>query len=805
MPEYLSPGVYMEEFEIGAKPIEGVSTSTAGFVGMTEKGPLNKPTLVTSFAEYQRIFGDYLSGKSIIKDGQEYPEYGENRFLPYAVEGFFNNGGQRAYIIRVTTDNAAASKGFLPDISGMTAILVREVNINAITLKVDNATGLTNERYLLLKDGPHSEYLTFVKLAKELTLNTPLEKDYDQDTTIIKMNEDKEYIFEAALTANIDVFQLNNVNGLEPDNVLTINDSENPEICIIKSISGSEITVKKPLRFDHDKDVTIFKLTPSVSEKKIISAVKAQYTVVPIIDKDTDFIENNYMKIGDEYFFITGVDKENIILVKDELKYKHEMGKELKELVPTIVVTASNEGTWGDKIKIEIQDSSLSNAKLTKKADSGKDYLDLNTLTGMEKGTILKIQTNGNQEIYGTVNEVVKTEDISRVYLEESLSVTINAANKVSTVEFDVKVISKDLEENFKLLSMYKDHSRYFEKIITEKSSRLIKVEDVSETADPSKKMPMIQDKNYRWKLEKGNDGIPKHGIYDIYEGKDSEEPRNRTGIHTLKNIDGISIVAIPGIFSQQIQNKHIIHCEKLNRFAVLDAEGNVDLDTIQTQRKLYDSKYAAIYYPWIRVFDPISKDKINVPPSGHVCGIYARSDTQRGVHKAPANEKVYGALGLEKLIGRERIITKGQQDILNPMGVNCIRAFNGLIKVWGARTISSDSLWKYINVRRLFIYVEDSIEKSTQWVVFEPNDEKLWARVRATITQFLARVWKDGALMGTKVEEAFFIKCDRTTMTQDDIDNGRLICVIGIAPVKPAEFVIFRIAQWQGGSSATE
>ena len=187
-------------------------------------------------------------------------------------------------------------------------------------------------------------------------------------------------------------------------------------------------------------------------------------------------------------------------------------------------------------------------------------------------------------------------------------------------------------------------------------------------------------------------------------------------------------------------------------------------------------------------------------PPGGHIAGIYARSDTERGVHKAPANEIVKGANDLKF------ILTKGEQAILNPRGINVIRSFKGRgILVWGARTCLIDPLWKYINVRRLFIYIEKSIEKGTQWVVFEPNNERLWSRVIATITQFLTGVWRDGALMGTKPEEAFFVKCDRSTMTQDDIDNGRLICIIGIAPTKPAEFVIFRIAQWAGGSASKE
>lgn len=276
-----------------------------------------------------------------------------------------------------------------------------------------------------------------------------------------------------------------------------------------------------------------------------------------------------------------------------------------------------------------------------------------------------------------------------------------------------------------------------------------------------------------------------------------------RTGFQGFEEIDDISIVCIPDYHSvPNLTNEIITHCTKLgDRFAVLHSDPTKhSLATIGTILPPQDTRYAAFYFPWIKVFDPITNKDILVPPSGHIAGIYAKTDIERGVHKAPANEVVIGATDLQYQI------TKANQGILNPKGVNCLRVFPGRgLRVWGARTCSTNTLWKYINVRRLFLYIEESIEEGTQWVVFEPNDEKLWARVRATITQFLTRVWKDGALMGTKVEEAFFVKCDRTTMTQDDIDNGKLICVIGIAPVKPAEFVIFRIAQWQGGSAATE
>jgi len=225
-----------------------------------------------------------------------------------------------------------------------------------------------------------------------------------------------------------------------------------------------------------------------------------------------------------------------------------------------------------------------------------------------------------------------------------------------------------------------------------------------------------------------------------------------------------------------------------------------VDEDGVLQQRLGLKGINGALYYPWIKVLNGPELASGFVPPCGHIAGIYARSDQRVGVHKAPANEVLEGVLDLEISLDNSR------QGRLNPAGVNCLRVFPGRgIRVWGARTTSSDPLWKYINVRRLFLFLEESIDEGTQWVVFEPNDEKLWARVKQTITQFLTRVWKDGALMGTTPEEAFFVKCDRTTMTQDDIDNGRLIVLIGVAPVKPAEFVIFRIAQWAGGSAVTE
>jgi len=290
----------------------------------------------------------------------------------------------------------------------------------------------------------------------------------------------------------------------------------------------------------------------------------------------------------------------------------------------------------------------------------------------------------------------------------------------------------------------------------------------------------------------------------NIYLGVDSDEPRLRTGIPVLRNITDISIVAVPGQTTVGVQQALINHCEDDRyRFAVLDALApNRDtLADVQNQRQNYDTNYASLYHPWLTIPEPLPANiaaikQLAIPPSGHMMGIYARTDNTRGVHKAPANEVVRGITGLT------RNLNTREQDLLNPFpkNINVIRDFrdaNRGLRVWGARCITSDSDYKYINVRRLLIFLEASIDRGLQWVVFEPNAEPLWARVRRAITNFLNVVWRNGALEGTTPEQAFFVKCDRTTMTQTDIDNGRLICEIGVAPVKPAEFVIVRIGLW--------
>jgi len=296
--------------------------------------------------------------------------------------------------------------------------------------------------------------------------------------------------------------------------------------------------------------------------------------------------------------------------------------------------------------------------------------------------------------------------------------------------------------------------------------------------------------------LAGGNDGA--RPLARDYEGEIDDQDR-KTGLRAFEDIEDISIVAAPGSTyndpanAPTVTNLLISHAERMRyRIAVLDSANDQAIVDVRATKAKIDSKYAAFYYPWVRVLDPVTQQEINLPPSGFVSGIYARNDVERAVYKAPANEVVRLAIGFEKTLN------KAQQEVLNPEGINCFRFFEGRgFRLWGARTTSSDPEWKYVNLRRYFAYLERSIDRGTQWAVFEPNGEALWANVRQTIQDFLYNEWVSGALLGEKPEKAYFVKCDRSTMTQNDLDNGRLVCLIGVAVVKPAEFVIFRIGQW--------
>lgn len=563
--------------------MQGVSTSTAGFVGMAERGPVvGQPQLVTSFADYKRMYGGYLSEAG----------YGNNRFLPYAVEQFFLNGGSRAYIMRAVPDDAKAA------------------TVTSGVLKVTAAN-----------PGAWAEDMRVVV--------TPASK---AKTQVFAVNG-------ADLT-------LKNADGFNPGDVVEMFDGKTTAYGTIKSVLDKVVTLEAPCTID-------------VADAKVGSAKYIKTCEVTVSVRLGETVETY----------------------------------EAVSLKPEAMNFVGTKAAKSDLVNIEVVPAAPAKpAPAPAKDKDGKP-------------------------------------------------VPAPAAPAASPVPF-------------------------------------------AQCGGAGEELVLA--------LAGGSNGGVLTAKPDAFLGADNG-PGKRTGLQAFLENNNVSIMAIPGITAPEVQAALIAFCEgKKSCFAILDVPEELKkTNEVAAFRDMYDSTYAAMYHPWLEMFDAGSKRSAYFPPSGAMAGIYARCDTERGVHKAPANEVVRGCTGLSCNYN------EGEQDILNPIGVNLIRAFTGRgIRVWGARTISSNGLWKYLNVRRLFIFVEESIKANTNWVVFEPNSNVLWSRVSRTISSFLATCWRDGALAGASPDQAYFVECGPTTMTQDDIDNGRLICQIGIAPVKPAEFVIFRITQ---------
>ena len=306
------------------------------------------------------------------------------------------------------------------------------------------------------------------------------------------------------------------------------------------------------------------------------------------------------------------------------------------------------------------------------------------------------------------------------------------------------------------------------------------------------------------------NLSVPSVAVEKINASDFEGDVATRRGMGNASALDEVTMLVMPDIVNlngdgsqmRDLQGKMIAHAELMgDRMAILDTpDGMIAQEVLEWRMNTagYDSKMAALYWPWIEVMDPITRRPMRIPPSGHVAGVWARTDETRGVHKAPANEVIRGVNGLAFHI------THAEQGELNRNGINCIRAFPGRgIRIWGARTLSSDPEWRYINVRRLFNFVAESIMLGTQWSVFEPNDERLWGRLATNVGSFLSRVHRSGALSGASPSDAYFVKCDAETNPPEQVEAGQVVCEVGIAPVKPAEFVIFRLSQFTGGGAA--
>jgi hypothetical protein len=747
MPNYRSPGVYVEEIDAGPKPIEGVSTSVAGMVGVTARGPAEgKPRLVTSFAEYQRLYGGFLPPPpSSVQASWDTDEGGEWWTFPLAVKGFFDNGGEQLFVKRVVAASAAASSQDAGQ--GLVADVTQNAVAAATTLQLSH-----------LFDIEVDALVTVVRTEPLATAGPLKVTAYDPTSRAITLDAP----IGLELKPNRDLVIIHTV-GVAPTNATVRFTASSP------GAWGDALRVKvRPveggsLRLLPSADPAIAGAAAITTLTAATAAGSKDLAVVSAVG----ILANNRVVVKDAIYQVDSVAGTTITLKTAAPAGGFPVGTKVRRLRPT----------W-DWIP----------------AGSKTKTLRVWGASALYKGAIVELDDGKGKEttvVDAIAGDVVTfTGDLVGHYFE-------GAALRVVEAQVDIRYApggKLETEESFSGLRLVDDGTpRYLVTFLNERS-QLVRAEAPMPANFPLAGVTDLSgfpSFDEPWKsLGAGDDSFT--GLTpDDFVGSDLGSGK-RTGIAALEDIDEVSMVLAPGVWATGVHGALILHAETLkDRFAILDVRRGLDIAAVRQARQAIDTKYAALYYPWLIVRDPSLARDVQLAPGAHVAGIYARVDGERGVHKAPANEVVRG------IVSFADDVTKREQDLLNPEGINALRFFPGRgFRVWGARTLSSDASWKYINVRRLFLFVEESILKGTQWVVFEPNDEALWARVRSTIKNFLRTTWRSGALQGASEDEAFFVRCDHTTMTQDDIDNGLLIVEIGIAPVKPAEFVVFRIQQ---------
>lgn len=468
-----------------------------------------------------------------------------------------------------------------------------------------------------------------------------------------------------------------------------------------------------------------------------------------------------------------------------------------------LTLTAANPGAWGNAIRVECRLAVKNRVRVMGPAEDGGNAYKLEGALGYQPGDLVCLQQagRGNPFCFGRVQDA-GAESITLEWQGDASGLQFAKEGETDIpdvflylAEWGLSIRDDTASEQYESVSFNAGRSNFVDSVLERSQLVCCKTDDSKLAAGVMEQLcGAAEEPCFAIELADGSDGkIPATDIDPaMYLGQDGA-PDARTGLAAFQTISDVSIMAIPGITDKDVQGGLVTHCENMgNRFAILDMPLLAkEVAELQEFRENVDSSYAAMYHPWLQGYDSLARRNVFLPPSGAIAGIYGRTDNTRGVHKAPANEIVRSCSGLSVSYN------EAEQAKLNPRGINLIRALPGQgIRVWGARTCSSDGNWKYVNVRRLFIFIEESIRVNTNWAVFEPNDEMLWSRVEGTIRVFLTSQWRNGALTGATADEAFFINIGKSTMTEDDILNGRLICVIGVAPVRPAEFVIFRITQ---------
>lgn len=719
MPEYLAPGVYVEEVPSGNMPIQAASTSTAGMVGMAARGPVNTPTLVTSLGAYTRLFGGRLNPLAF-NAGRD--------ALPYAVEGFFGNGGARLYVVRVVGTNAAQAR--LPLRVTQTTTTSAAAAAAATTVTLADVDGIALGDPLTLRGAQLTATADPVRTAPADPADlsgtvdvAALPVEVPQDTVLI--TENGPVTVTATAAANATSLSLSDVSQLSNGDTLTLPDQTGR----VTAIAANTVTIEPAL--------TLAIADGTVAEVQVVA----------------------------------------------------------------LTVNARWPGGWGNDLRVSVEPAHIVDTTLSGATAIGASQIQLTTAFGLFVGTTLRV--GGETTTVTAVDTNTGTVDVA-----PALTAAHGDGDVVTSQEFTLIVQRIEAgrvveDEVFQRLSMVVGHPRFAPDIVgswdaaqvrpsLSGGSNLVRLEDTADAAQRG--LPMAQASDVA--LTGGDDDLATVNA-QTYIGTASDTPTQRTGIRALRNEPSLSIVAVPGQVDVGVQNALIQHCEDVRYcFGVLETPRGADLATARAHRQNFDTTRAAVYYPDLLIADSFGNpgDQRVISPAGHVLGIYARTDVNRGVHKAPANEVVRGILGFDTKLG------KGEQDILNPINLNCFRDLRsqGLgLRCYGARVATSDPSFRYISVRRLFLMVEQSLDVGLQWAVFEPNSEATWARVKQSVTGFLTTVWRGGALEGVTQDEAFFVNIGYdVTMTQDDIDNGRMIAEIGMAPVKPAEFVILRISQ---------
>ncbi len=788
MPEYLAPGVYVEEVSFRPKSIEGVSTSTCAYAGPSRKGPLNDtPELITSVGDFERLYG-----------GVENLNFDTNpsftNYLAHAVRAFFNNGGRRLYVART----------FVPRVDGtgtVTSDGIASVNV------------ITGGRARFVARQPGSGGNGEVRVYEKTTRATAITLASAAAGSMLRV-----------LSSSVGAAQPATIEGGTPTFALSDGDQLTLTLAagdqsITFNGANAEAQAQGAIPVNGAGDATIpasSSLTVTIDgNQQTIDLPAGDISPSALLELINTSLRGGYARLEGGDTLVIGSDSAGSASAV-VLNGPAEVGISAE-------VTTTGSGNVADLNAVTASeiDALLSAAGLPVQASvrPGTGVLRLVTSDTGAAVTLTVVDNAARVALGLPTSGVAGVDGSTATYYVKSGNAWLDAADAsldVTGISGTAEIVSINVEAEdadgytipYEGLGFDAGHPRFIGQVLAQTPGArgdalqnpyaFTQANDVD--AFELRNNLFGSELSRSFVLSGGNDGSAPV-VTSTADGAVDYE----TALGLLAQIDDIAIVAAPGHSAlgatafQNVQSALISHCERLRyRFAVLDTPPAQVVSQARDVRSRMDTTYAALYYPWVTVANPLWRPgqeiiprEIDLPPSGFVTGIYARTDVNRGVWKAPANEVVRNALRFEQEI------THGQQEVLNPEGVNCLRFFFGRgYRVWGARTASSDPEWKYVNVRRYFIYLEHSIDRSTQWAVFEPNGPRLWANIVDTITAFLFNEWRNGALFGATPDEAFFVRCDRSTMTQADWDNGRLICEIGVSPLRPAEFVIFRIGQ---------